>query len=116
MAAATHVISRNELPGSDRARDFVGEEFGVGVTIILLEMPPGRGPSLHRHPYEEIFVVHEGSGTFRVGDAEVEAGAGDVVVVPARTPHGFVNSGDGRLWMTAIHHAPKFSTEWLERD
>ena len=29
-------------------------------------------------------------------------------------PHGFVNSGQGRLRQIDIHVSPSFSTEWLE--
>ena len=39
--------------------------------------------------------------------------AGDIVVVPAGTPHGFVNSGAGRLRQIAIHLNPRYVTEWL---
>jgi quercetin dioxygenase-like cupin family protein len=96
------------------ARQLAGREHGAGVSLILVDAEPGDGPRLHRHPYEELFVVHEGTATFRVGAGEVPATAGDVVVVPPNTPHGFVNSGSDRLRLTAIHHAPAFETEWLE--
>jgi mannose-6-phosphate isomerase-like protein (cupin superfamily) len=39
--------------------------------------------------------------------------AGAVVIVPAGTPHGFVNSGDVTLRLTAIHTSSKFETEWI---
>ena len=32
------------------SREFTGDELGAGVSIILVDTPPGRGPSLHRHP------------------------------------------------------------------
>ncbi len=38
---------------------------------------------LHRHPYEEVFVVQEGTATFTAGDETIEAKGGQVVVVPA---------------------------------
>ena len=90
-----------------------GEELGAGVSIIKVDTPPGRGPSLHRHEYEEVFVLHKGEVTFTVGDEERVARPGDIVVVPPGTPHGFVNSGDESLGMTAIHVNPRFVTEWL---
>jgi mannose-6-phosphate isomerase-like protein (cupin superfamily) len=102
------------LPGSDEARDFVGSDHGADLTLILIDAPIGHGPALHRHPYEEIFVVHGGTGTFFVDGSQVQAGAGDVVLAPPRTAHRFINSGRDRLRLTAIHHAPDFSTEWLE--
>jgi quercetin dioxygenase-like cupin family protein len=52
---------------------------------------PGTGPKLHRHPYEETFIVEDGDVLFTVGENTTEAGAGDIVVVPAGTPHKFVS-------------------------
>jgi mannose-6-phosphate isomerase-like protein (cupin superfamily) len=86
---------------------------GAGVCLILVEAPVGKGPALHRHPYEEVFVIHEGEGTFYAGDEQSQAGAGAVVIVPPRTPHRFVNTGAVPLRMTTIHVSPKFETEWL---
>jgi quercetin dioxygenase-like cupin family protein len=93
--------------------EHTGEQLGAGVSIIQVDTPPGRGPSLHRHRYEEVFVVHDGEVTFTVGDEERVARAGDIVVVPPDTPHGFVNSGEVPLAMVAIHVSPRFVTEWL---
>jgi mannose-6-phosphate isomerase-like protein (cupin superfamily) len=77
-------------------------------------VPTGHGPNLHRHPYEEIFAVHAGTGTFIVDQGQVVAGPGDVALAPAGSAHRFVNSGTDRLKLTAIHHRPEFVTEWLE--
>jgi quercetin dioxygenase-like cupin family protein len=95
------------------SREFTGEELGAGVSIILVDTPPGRGPSLHRHRYEEVFVVRDGEVTFTLGDEERVARAGDIVVVPPGTPHAFVNTGKEALGMVAIHVSPRFVTEWL---
>jgi mannose-6-phosphate isomerase-like protein (cupin superfamily) len=108
------VISQEALPLSNIAREFVGDDQGgVGITFLLVDAPPGRGPSLHKHPYEEVFIVQEGRATFVMGGDELEAGAGDIVVVPAEVPHRFVNSGDGPLRQVDIHVNPHFVTEWL---
>jgi mannose-6-phosphate isomerase-like protein (cupin superfamily) len=64
---------------------------------------PGRGPSLHRHPYAEVFLVEVGEATFTAGDEELVVTAGHVVVVPAETPHRFVNSGDAVLRVLSLH-------------
>ena len=47
-------------------------------------------------------------------DETVDVDSGHVVISPAGEAHGFVNSGDGELRLTAIHGAPRFTTEWLE--
>ena len=104
----------SDLEAGNYSRSLQGADHGdVGVCLILVEAPVGKGPSLHRHPYEEVFVIHEGEGTFYAGEEESLAGAGQVVIVPARTPHRFVNTGEVPLRMTTIHTSPKFETEWL---
>jgi mannose-6-phosphate isomerase-like protein (cupin superfamily) len=110
------VISLDALPLSNIAREFVGADHGgVGICAILVDAPPGRGPSLHRHPYEEVFITLEGQATFFLGEDERrEVGPNEIVVVPPGQWHGFVNSGDGPLRQIDIHVSPSFDTEWLE--
>jgi mannose-6-phosphate isomerase-like protein (cupin superfamily) len=108
------LIHSKQLPGGDMSREFEGKEYGAGLTLILVNVETGHGPNLHRHPYEEIFVVHAGQGRFFVDESEVEASAGDIVVAPAGTAHRFINWGSVHLQLTAIHHNANFVTEWLE--
>jgi len=102
------------LPFSNIAREFVGADHGAGVTLLLVDAAPGEGPRLHRHPYEEIFIVQEGEATFRSDHGECVVRAGEIVVIPAREPHAFTNTGAGRLRQIDIHASPRFETEWLE--
>jgi mannose-6-phosphate isomerase-like protein (cupin superfamily) len=109
-----NVIRVDDLPFSVIAREFVGAEHdGVGLCILFVDADPGEGPGLHKHPYEEVFIVQEGQGTFVLGDEEIEVGAGEIVVAPPDTPHRFVNTGEGQLRQIDIHVSPTFSTEWL---
>jgi mannose-6-phosphate isomerase-like protein (cupin superfamily) len=108
------IVKRDELPLSNIAREFVGADHGgVGICAILVDAAPGEGPSLHRHPYEEVFIMLEGTATFFLGEDErCEVGPDQVVVVPAGLWHGFVNSGDGPLRQIDIHVSPSFDTQW----
>lgn len=108
------VIRQDELPVSVIAREFVGEQHDATVTFLLVDAPPGSGPSLHRHPYEEIIITQEGEATFRLGDEQLVVRAGEVVVVPAGVAHAFTNTGAGALRQIDIHASPRFATEWLE--
>jgi mannose-6-phosphate isomerase-like protein (cupin superfamily) len=103
------ILQQSELPG----RELEGYQHGMGVSIILVDAAPGRGPALHQHAYEEVFIVQEGRAIFTAGDEEREVSAGEIVIVPGNTPHRFVNSGDGPLRQIAIHVNPRFATEWL---
>jgi mannose-6-phosphate isomerase-like protein (cupin superfamily) len=102
------------LPLSRIARELVGAEHDVGVCLLFVDAPPGAGPSLHKHPYEEIFIVQEGEGTFEADGQEQVLRGGEVLIVPAEVPHKFVNSGDGPLRQIDIHVSPEFKTDWLE--
>jgi mannose-6-phosphate isomerase-like protein (cupin superfamily) len=92
---------------------FEGEAHGASVSFILVDMPPGAGVRLHRHPYAEIFIVQEGRATFTVGSSTLYIKAPRTLIVPATVAHAFVNSGDTRLKQVDIHLSPTFITEWL---
>ena len=102
-------------PGyGDDANEVQGHNHNATVSIIVIDAPPGSGPKLHRHPYEEVFVIQQGSVTFTAGDETIEATGGQVVVVPAGAAHKFTNSGTGRLRQVDMHASERFVTEWLE--
>jgi quercetin dioxygenase-like cupin family protein len=112
----THTIVNNDdLPHSGSAHRFEGHlHGGADVSFFVSDTPPGKGPSLHTHPYAEVFVVQEGELTFTVGDATVRATSGHIVVAPAGAPHGFVNSGTRRAKHVDIHASGRMVAEWLE--
>ena len=112
--AAGRVIDLADPVRGDDADEFQGHHLGANVSLIVVDAPPGGGPRLHKHPYEEVFVVQGGTATFTAGDEKIEAKGGQVVVVPAGVPHKFVNSGTERLRQVDIHASDRFLTEWLE--
>ena len=112
---AIRFVRQDDLPRDAISHEFVGERFGgVGACVIFVDAPPGQGPKLHRHPYVELLIVLEGTATFRDGKSERVVRAGEMAVVEANQPHGFINSGDGVLRQVDVHLSPKFITEWLE--
>jgi len=108
------LIDTTSLPGQT-ARQFEGYHYGdVDVSFFVSATPPGRGPSLHTHPYAEVFFVQEGDLTFVVGDEIVEATAGQIVIVPAGIPHKFTNRGSAVARHVDIHARRQMETTWLE--
>ena len=94
---------------------FHGGEHGLkAVSLMLGEVEPGDGAPLHRHPYEEVFVIHSGRGAYTIDGVTVEAGPSDIVLIPAHAPHSFINPGGTLLRHTAVHAGPKIIIEWLE--
>ena len=109
------VLSRDALPRDGFTYEFEGtHQDGMQVSFIWVDMPPGRGVRLHQHPYKEIFVIQDGTATFTVGSASLEAQAGQVIIVPAHVPHKFTNTGNGQLRQVDIHVSSQFITHWLE--
>ena len=107
-------IRVDELPSAPVAARFEGRDHGAGVSLFVARFEPGGGPGLHRHPYEETFVVQEGSVTFTVDGETLEAHAGEIVVVPAGAVHRFAASGEGTLRFVSIHPVPEMSQESVE--
>ena len=95
--------------------EFQGGAHGVDMSVVFYATDEiGGGPRLHSHPYPETFIIRSGEAVFTVGASELRASAGQIVVVPADTPHKFRNAGPGPLETIDIHANGEFITEWLE--
>ncbi len=91
-----------------------GDDHGASISIILDNSEPGGGPRLHKHPYDETWVVEDGQLVFQLGEERHNAGPGEIVIVPPDVPHKFTNKGPGRSRLVCVHASPKMITEWLE--
>jgi mannose-6-phosphate isomerase-like protein (cupin superfamily) len=109
------VISNDEVPNNGSVYRFEGYQYGdVDVSFFVSDTAPGKGPDLHKHPYDEVFVVQEGELTFTVGEDILKATGGQIVIAPAGAPHKFVNSGTRRARHIDIHTSLRMITDWLE--
>ncbi len=84
------------------------------MSAYIVNAKPGQGPPLHTHPYVEVIFMLEGNAKVTIGDETREAKAGDIAIVPANTPHRFVNSGQTVLRQIDVHASPKFIQANLE--
>lgn len=74
------------------------EQLGAQYMIV----PPGRAafPRHAHHRNEEMFVILEGTGTYRAGDQSWPVRPGDVIAAPAGfggTAHQLTNTADAEL-------------------
>ncbi len=92
----------------------LGSHGGDLCIIFNYIAGPGGGPRLHKHPYAETFIIRAGTGLFTLGDRQITATEGQILIAPANTPHKFSNVGPGPLETIDIHSSGKFITEWLE--
>jgi quercetin dioxygenase-like cupin family protein len=101
-------LNLEQLPFVGMSHEFVGEKQGAPFSAYIVTAKPGQGPPLHTHPYIEVAFTIEGTAKITVGDQTREVKAGGIVVIPANTPHRFVNSGEAPLRQIDIHASPKF--------
>ena len=64
------------------------------IAIFEGELPAGRPTGLHAHPGDEHHLVLSGRIRITQGDATVEAGPGDYVLLDGTLPHDAVAIGD----------------------
>lgn len=85
--------------------------------LIDMRVPPGGGPPLHRHDFEEMFHILEGEIRFTFRGEEIVAHAGETVNIPARAPHHFVNASDRNARMLCMVTPPgleEYFARWGE--
>jgi quercetin dioxygenase-like cupin family protein len=99
---AAKVIPLEELRRSATAALFEGHD-DVEASLFVTRYERGQGPDLHLHPYPEVFVVETGTATFTVGGDELTVAAGNIVVVPAQTAHGFKSAAAETLRVVSVH-------------
>lgn len=101
------VIPFDDIRLSERAARYEGGEDGVDASLFVTQYARGEGPDLHFHPYPEVFVVHAGTAVFTAGEEELTVAAGNIVVVPAETTHGFKNPAEETLRVVSVHPSPE---------
>ena len=91
-----------------------GAAAGTNVSFIFSEQTEaGLGPKLHSHDYDEVQIVRRGRAHFRVGDQEISAEEGDILVIPAGTPH-LVRSVGELSDVISVHLTDVKRATWLE--
>ena len=91
-----------------------GKDTAGRFCLIDMHIPPGGGPTPHRHDFEESFILLEGeiAATFRGQKTTVKAG--ETVNIPANAPHEFHNVSDANVRLLCIC-SPAGQEEFFER-
>lgn len=72
---------------------------GDGGGVTLFAFAPGEGLSEHTSTRHALVHMLEGRARFTVGGRPLEAGAGQMVLMPANVPHALRALGDGGFKM-----------------
>ena len=79
-----------------------GEQTDGRYCLIDMLVPDGGGPPPHRHDFEEMFTLLEGSLDFTFRGKTVSVAAPSNVNVPANAPHAFKNTSGETVHMLCM--------------
>jgi quercetin dioxygenase-like cupin family protein len=88
---------RTETPNAVMTTLASPTQGGAGLSLWLVEMDPGQTGPEHRFDREQVWTVLAGTADVTVDGETVRAGAGDVVVLPARALRRIRPAGDEGL-------------------
>jgi gentisate 1,2-dioxygenase len=102
-------ISLEQLPFVGMSYEFIGETQGAPFSAYVVRASLVRVRLCTGIPtYVEVAFIIEGCAAITLGEEQREVNAGDIIVIPAHTPHRFINAGDTLLHQIDIHGSPRF--------
>jgi transcriptional regulator with XRE-family HTH domain len=102
------LVRRSERPARrvPRGRGAMSQvDGGIARDVAIFEtsMPVGERTGMHAHPGDEHHIVISGRVRFSQGDAVVEAGAGDYVLLDGTLPHDAESVGSEPAHMLIVY-------------
>jgi quercetin dioxygenase-like cupin family protein len=91
-----------------------GEDTG-SYEVFIQVVPPGAGPPLHSHPWDEAFYVLNGEMNFSTDEQNLRAPVGTFVHFPAGRPHAFA-SRSGTSTILSVTSRPGAAAFFREGD
>jgi quercetin dioxygenase-like cupin family protein len=84
-------VQHVSIAGNTYSLLVTGAQTAGRYCLIDMRVPPGGGPPPHRHDFEEMFTLLEGSVEFTFRGAKTVVRAGETINIPANAPHNFAN-------------------------
>lgn len=79
-----------------------GKDTNGKYCLIDMHVPPGGGPPLHRHNFEEMFTMLDGEAEFTFRGEKKIVRAGETINIPANAPHHFTNGSKSPMRMLCM--------------
>lgn len=93
-----------------------GKASVQSMSLLFERMAPGDRIPLHTHTIDEVIIIDEGTGEVTLGEDLKTVGMGAVVFIPAGTPHGTRNLGEGVLRLHAVFPSEETTIRYLDRN
>jgi quercetin dioxygenase-like cupin family protein len=88
------------------------EETAGQMSVTEIVVPPGSGPPLHTHDFDEAFYMLEGELIFQVEDALVTKGTGELSFAPRTVAHALANHSDAPARYVLVCTPAGFERHW----
>jgi quercetin dioxygenase-like cupin family protein len=98
---------KNEVLNDKLSRRVVN---GEKITLAQLKLLKGCSVPAHQHENEQMSVVLQGALKFKIGAEEVQARAGEVVVIPSNVPHNVMALEDS----VALDVFSPIRSDWIQ--
>ena len=83
--------------------ELINDDAWPDVSVARCRVEPGVTTQLHALDVHEFYVIEQGYGLMRVGDATpFVVGRGDTVIIPKHVPQAIENTGQGELVFTCV--------------
>ncbi|MBN1533649.1 MAG: cupin domain-containing protein [Spirochaetes bacterium] len=80
--------------------------FVNGTVSVNIGVVPSGVPDHYHRISDEVYYIHKGQGTMRLGDTRRDVAEGDFISIPRGTVHGLVKRGGGELIIFVITSPP----------
>ena len=84
------------------------QETGRSQTAVMTIAPGADAGPEEEHDGDQIVYVLEGEALVQIGDRRCPAGAGALVLIPARTRHHVQNTGGQPLFFLTVYATPAY--------
>ena len=88
------------------------EETGGQVSVTEITVPPGAGPPLHTHDFDEAFYVLEGELIFQVEGTVAPKGKGEFSFAPRNVAHTLANHSGAPARYVLVCAPAGFERHW----
>lgn len=94
-----NIVRIDGVPLKETPRGIAGRQLIdlPDIHIMNLVLNPGESVLDHITPVDVLFHVIAGQGTIRIGEEAAEVAAGQIVVSPAKIPHGLQAGENSKL-------------------
>ncbi|MGB1109511.1 MAG: cupin domain-containing protein [Gammaproteobacteria bacterium] len=104
LVTTAETVEANAVPGADQTdiQVLIGNERAPHFAMRRFTMQPGGGMPNHTNTVEHEQYVLAGSAHIGIGDEEFDVKAGDVVFIPAGTPHWYTAGDEGFQFLCLV--------------